>query len=86
MDAREELVKYVFNPESELSEDLVVLVAANKQDLAGAMSADEVMKVLDLGRVIGKRKCKFLGTSGLSGEGVLEALDWIVGNVKDSEK
>ena len=86
MDAREELVKHVFTPESELSEDLAVLVAANKQDLAGAMSAEEVGKALDLGKVIGKRKCKVLGTSGLSGEGVSEALDWIVGNFKDLKK
>lgn len=81
MDARREIVNFVFS--GDLPEDLAVLVAANMQDLAGAMSVEEVRKALNLEDLAGRRRYKVLGTSGLTGEGMAEAMDWIVENVKD---
>ena len=80
MDARREIVNYVFT--DDLPVDCPILVAANMQDLARAMSAEEVRKALNLEELVGKRRYKVLGTSGIRGEGMAEALDWIVENVK----
>ena len=80
MDARRDIVEYVLC--DELPVNIPILVAANKQDLAGAMSPEEVKKKLNLEKFVGNRRYKVLGTSGLSGQGMDEALDWIVESVQ----
>ena len=80
MDARREIVNYVLC--DDFPANIPILVAANKQDLAGAMSPEEVKKALNLEKLVGNRRYKVLGTSGLRGEGMDEALDWIVESVQ----
>ena len=80
MDARRDILEYVLC--DELPVNIPILVAANKQDLVEAMSPEEVKKKLNLEKFVGNRRYKVLGTSGLSGEGMDEALDWIVESVQ----
>ena len=80
MDARRDIVEYVLC--DELPVNIPILVAANKQDLVEAMSPEEVKKKLNLEKFVSNRRYKVLGTSGLSGEGMDEALDWIVESVQ----
>ena len=57
-----------------------LLVLANKQDL-GVMSVDEVTKELHLNTII-DRDWHCLGTSGLSGDGLAEGLDWLSNSLR----
>ena len=53
----------------------VLLVMANKQDLSGAMTPSEVAKKLRLDGM--KRRWIVQGTSGTTGQGLQEGLDWL---------
>jgi len=58
-----------------------LLVFANKQDLAGAMSTEEIETALDLkGKSTGHR-WKVMPCSAISGMNVMEGLDWVVDEV-----
>jgi len=57
-----------------------LLVFANKQDLPGALSCDEIAKVLELGEMKG-RHWKIVSCSAVTGEGLLEGFDWVVGDI-----
>ncbi|PLW14764.1 hypothetical protein PCANC_01745 [Puccinia coronata f. sp. avenae] len=58
-----------------------LLVFANKQDLTGAMSTEEIKLALDLRSLpIGRRWC-VLACSAISGLNVMEGLDWVVEEV-----
>jgi len=74
-DAAEELKKML--AEDELK-DCVVLVMANKQDLSGAMSPNEVTEKLGLQQLKGKQWL-VQGTSATTGQGLKEGLDWMAG-------
>eukprot|EP00697_Spironema_sp_BW2_P006018 gnl/Spiro4/18378_TR9836_c0_g2_i1.p1 gnl/Spiro4/18378_TR9836_c0_g2~~gnl/Spiro4/18378_TR9836_c0_g2_i1.p1 ORF type:complete len:293 (-),score=40.21 gnl/Spiro4/18378_TR9836_c0_g2_i1:120-998(-) len=52
-----------------------ILVLANKQDLPGAMSVADVTERLGL-RSLTERKWHVMGTTGTTGAGLLEGLDW----------
>lgn len=71
-DAAEELKKML--AEEELK-DCVVLVMANKQDLSGALSPNEITKKLGLESL--KRPWLVQGTSATTGQGLKEGLDWM---------
>ena len=71
--AREELQKIL--AEEELK-DCAVLVMANKQDLNGAMTPDEVAEKLGMGQLKG-RTWFVQGTSAITGQGIEEGLDWL---------
>ena len=71
--AREELQKIL--AEEELK-DCAVLVMANKQDLKGAMTPDEVAEKLGMGQLKG-RTLLVQGTSVITGQGIKEGLDWL---------
>ena len=60
-----------------------VLVLANKQDLSGALSVDEVSKRLGLtGESVGKtRHWQVAACSPATGEGLLDAFHWVVSDV-----
>lgn len=58
----------------------IFLVLANKQDLPNTMTMDEIKDKLDLTSLI-KRKWKIQPCCALTGEGLLEGLDWIIKNV-----
>lgn len=72
-DASEELKKML--AEEELK-DAAVLVMANKQDLNGAMSPNEVTEKLGLQSLKG-RQWLVQGTSATTGQGLKEGLDWM---------
>ena len=56
--------------------DAAVLVLANKQDMAGAASAEEVAERLGLNALRG-RAWHVVGTNGLTGDGVFSGMDWL---------
>ena len=53
-----------------------ILVLANKQDLIGALSPDEITEKMQMNKYIG-RKFLVKGTSAMTGEGLKEGLDWM---------
>ena len=72
-DAAEELKKML--AEEELK-DCCVLFMANKQDLNDALSTDEVTKALGMESL--KERTWFVqGTSGITGQGLEEGLNWM---------
>eukprot|EP00762_Andalucia_godoyi_P002056 ANDGO_02573.mRNA.1 ADP-ribosylation factor-like protein 2 len=57
-----------------------LLVFANKQDLQGAMTAKEIAEALELD-AIKTRHWSIVACSAHSGDGLLEGIDWIVGDI-----
>ena len=74
-DAGEELKKML--AEEELK-DCVVLVMANKQDLNGALSPNDVTDKMGMEQLEG-RSWFVQGTSAVTGQGLKEGLDWLTG-------
>lgn len=63
-----------------------LLLIANKQDIEECMGVREVKPIFqDNAESIGKRDCMVLPTSGLTGDGVEEGIDWLVGCVKRND-
>lgn len=59
-----------------------LLIFANKQDLNGALTSDEIAAALDLGSEQFKnRHCRIFGCSAQTGDGLLAGIDWIVGDI-----
>ena len=56
--------------------DAALLVFANKQELNGAVSPNELTNILELGKV-NNRKWLVQGSSAMSGQGLKEGLDWL---------
>jgi ADP-ribosylation factor 1/2 len=76
-DAREELHRML--AEDELK-DAVILILANKQDLAGAMTPAEVTEKLALPSIRG-RVWHIQGTCATIGDGLYDGLDWLSKNI-----
>lgn len=57
-----------------------LLVFANKQDLSGAASAEEIARILDLNS-IEKRHWKIQSCSAYTGEGLAEGMEWLVDDI-----
>ncbi|CAI5946018.1 unnamed protein product [Closterium sp. NIES-64] len=59
-----------------------LLVLANKQDLPGALSTEEMSEVLGL-KVLaeGRRHCHLVPCSAKTGEGVLGGFEWLVSDI-----
>lgn len=72
-EASEELKKMLADPELE---NACVLVYANKQDMSGALSPQQVTEKLELSQLKG-RKWMVQGSSAIQGNGLLEGLDWV---------
>eukprot|EP00873_Tetraselmis_striata_P037504 jgi/Tetstr1/457768/TSEL_044313.t1 len=58
-----------------------LLIFSNKQDLPGALSAEEIEKELDLGSM-GARHWRIVGCSAVTGEGLLDGFDWVVNDIR----
>jgi len=59
-----------------------VLIFANKQDLAGALPADEIAEALGLkSDVFARRHWTVLAASAVTGEGLVEGVDWLVKDI-----
>eukprot|EP00878_Enallax_costatus_P024040 GHUV01025628.1.p1 GENE.GHUV01025628.1~~GHUV01025628.1.p1 ORF type:complete len:185 (+),score=15.04 GHUV01025628.1:134-688(+) len=57
-----------------------LLILANKQDIPAALSLQEIEQVLDLGSMA-KRHCKAIACSAHTGDGLLEAFEWLVSDI-----
>ena len=57
-----------------------LLIMANKQDIEGALTSEEILRALDLEALL-KRHWRVAGCSAVSGGGLLDAFDWIVGDI-----
>ena len=79
--AMEELHDILKEPDLE---NVVLLILANKQDLKGAMSVDEIAQCLQLNH-LKNRKWHVQPTSGIKGEGIYEGLDWLINAVNESK-
>lgn len=62
-----------------------LLILANKQDLAEAVSADELARYLDL-KKLDERAYTFEGVSAYDGTGVKESVDWLVEVMERSKR
>ena len=59
-----------------------VLILANKQDLAGALSAEAIATGLDLrSEQFENRHWTIKGCSAVTGEGLVDGMDWIVADI-----
>ncbi|KAL9249928.1 ADP-ribosylation factor-like protein [Drosera capensis] len=58
-----------------------LLIFANKQDIQGALSPDDIAKVLNLEAMDKTRHWKIKGCSAYTGEGLLEGFDWLVQDI-----
>ncbi|EDO05297.1 putative ADP-ribosylation factor-like protein 2 [Babesia bovis T2Bo] len=58
-----------------------LLVLANKQDVSGALSVQEIQERLGLEHVTNERSWRIHGCSGVTGEGIIEGLEWLVNDV-----
>lgn len=59
-----------------------LLIFANKQDLKGALSIEEIGKVLDISTLGDTgRHWRIVGCSAWTGEGLIDGVDWIVNDV-----
>ncbi|XP_068644143.1 uncharacterized protein [Aristolochia californica] len=54
-----------------------LLILANKQDLSGAVSADELSRYLDL-KELDERPYMFEAVSAYDGTGIRDSIDWLV--------
>lgn len=72
--ARQEL--YAMLEEEELK-DAILLVFANKQDMEGAQSVEQVSSKLGLSK-IKNRQWTIFKTSAIKGTGIKEGLEWLV--------
>jgi ADP-ribosylation factor-like protein 2 len=58
------------------------LIFANKQDLGGALSVQEISEVLQLyGDDISGRHWTIFGCSAMTGDGLENGVDWIVSDI-----
>ncbi len=56
------------------------MIFANKQDLAGASSVEELREILDLDS-IATHHCFVIACSAVTGENLEKGMDWIVNDV-----
>ena len=57
-----------------------LLIFANKQDVSGAQSQEDLLKALELDKM-GERHWRIVSCSGVTGEGVGKGLDWVVEDI-----
>lgn len=59
-----------------------LLIFANKQDLGGALTFEQIAEYLDLrSDDISGRHWKILGCSAMAGDGLTEGFDWLVEDI-----
>lgn len=63
-----------------------MLVLANKQDVEGAKSAEEIAKILNVQAQQEKRTCLVQGISAKTGDGIKEALESLAKALKNESK
>ena len=55
---------------------------ANKQDVSGALSLEEISSVLEVDKLsAGNRHCFLIACSAMTGVGLQSGMEWIVGDI-----
>lgn len=57
-----------------------LLVFANKQDLPGSLSCDQVAEALQLSSIKGHH-CKVFPSSAMTGQNITQGLDWVLSDI-----
>ena len=57
-----------------------LLVFANKQDLPGSLTMEEIAAVLELEK-IKSHHCQILGCSAVTGQNLLQGVDWLLDDI-----
>ena len=57
-----------------------LLIFANKQDISGAQTSEDLLRALELDKM-GQRHWRIVSCSGITGDGVQKGLNWIVEDV-----
>jgi GTPase SAR1 family protein len=79
-EAKDVLASYVL--EDELLKGLPVLVVANKQDVEGALNAEQLTSKLDLSELLQSRKWKVIAVSTKTGSGIQDMLEWVIEKIR----
>lgn len=60
-----------------------LLILANKQDVSGALTVQEIALVLELANKeqYKNRHCRIVACSAVTGEGLMEGMDWLVQDI-----
>jgi hypothetical protein len=58
-----------------------LLIFANKQDLAGALSLADISAVLGLDKLVLNRHCHIQACSAVTGAGLVEGVEWLVSDI-----
>lgn len=60
-----------------------LLILANKQDIAGALSSEEIADILQLrvNKNFEKRHWSILPCSAVTGEGLVDGMDWMTDDI-----
>lgn len=61
---------------------LPIAVFANKQDLEGAINAEQIAEKMELSQ-IGKDRCCVFETSAMTGRGLKEGMTWLIQKMKN---
>ena len=61
-----------------------LFIFCNKQDVAGALTPKEIREALELDttEAIQNRHWSIMPCSAITGEGLLEGMDWVVNDIK----
>jgi len=59
------------------SQELLVLILANKQDLTNAMSASDLSQILDLQQLLHPHEWCIAECNAIDGDGINQGLDWL---------
>ena len=70
--------------DEEMLNDVPVLILANKQDLLNALAPDELSDALGLNEE--RRTWHILGCSAKTGDGLQDAMEWVVEQVNDKSE
>ena len=60
-----------------------LLVLANKQDVQGALTTDQIAEALQLDQIHHDRHWSIQACSAVTKEGLLQGMDWIVQDIGD---
>jgi ADP-ribosylation factor-like protein 2 len=58
-----------------------LLIFANKQDVPGALSKDEIAEILELDKISETRHWRIQSCSAVTGEGLIDGVDFVVGDI-----